>query len=255
VLRLIARDQLMNPGGSKVIVFCPTTKMTQLYATLITQLGRDVFPSMGMRVYELHSRRTQEARTKTSMAFRKATMGSHVLVTSDVSARGVDYPGVTNVIQIGIPSSNEQYVHRVGRTGRGGSVKGRGDFVLLPWENGFVTWQLGEVPLKSLPVKELERELEALEEVWKEKGPREFLMEKFRDAQAEGSTAGGRKFSGKGRVEFVEAFRPRDRNVQEEGLRLAKYEEVIERLMERIDPEAVKETFMRCVFFFFYVYF
>ena len=42
-------------------------------------------------------------------------MKSGVLLTSDVSARGVDYPNVTHVIQIGLPDTADQYVHRVGR--------------------------------------------------------------------------------------------------------------------------------------------
>ncbi len=71
-------------------------------------------------------------RTKMSNTFRKTTDQPTILVTSDVSARGVDYPGVTRVIQVGIPHSMEQYIHRVGRTGRAG-MDGRGDLVLLPW--------------------------------------------------------------------------------------------------------------------------
>lgn len=67
--------------------------------------------------------------------------GASVLLTSDVSARGFDYPGVTRVIQAGIPSSTEQYVPRIGRTCRTVS-QGRGDLVLLNWKVGFVAWQL-----------------------------------------------------------------------------------------------------------------
>jgi ATP-dependent RNA helicase MSS116 len=59
------------------------------------------------------------------------------LFTSDVSARGVDYPDVTHVIQIGLPESREQYIHRLGRTGRAGKV-GEGILVLSPFEKKFV---------------------------------------------------------------------------------------------------------------------
>jgi ATP-dependent RNA helicase MSS116 len=37
-----------------------------------------------------------------------------VLFSSDVSARGVDYPNVTHVLQFGLPASREQYIHRLG---------------------------------------------------------------------------------------------------------------------------------------------
>lgn len=159
ILRLLAHDQLSNPGKSKTIVFLATTKMTQLYAQLLRELARDVLPAgRGTQIYEIHSKREQEQRTRTSERFRRDTSGAAILVTSDVSARGVDYPGVTRVIQVGIPSTTDQYVHRVGRTGRAGT-QGRGDLVLLPWEIGFVTWQLTHVPMKATTVKEIENQV------------------------------------------------------------------------------------------------
>ena len=42
------------------------------------------------------------------------------LQASDVAARGVDYPNVSLVIQLGVPSNRDQYIHRTGRTGRAG---------------------------------------------------------------------------------------------------------------------------------------
>lgn len=70
-------------------------------------------------------------------------------MTSDVSARGVDYPGTSRVIQFGISGDAEQYTHRVGRTGRGGA-DGRGDIVLAPFEAEFLTKELGKFPVKPL---------------------------------------------------------------------------------------------------------
>ncbi|KAG8680159.1 hypothetical protein FRC09_018441, partial [Ceratobasidium sp. 395] len=161
ILRLLAHDQLSNPGKSKSIIFLPTTRMTQMYAQLLRELSRDTLPAgRGTQVYEIHSKKDQDSRSRTSDRFRKDTTGAAVLVTSDVSARGVDYPGVTRVIQVGIPSTADQYVHRVGRTGRAGTTTtGRGDLVLLPWEIGFVTWQLTHVPMKPTTVKEVEAQL------------------------------------------------------------------------------------------------
>jgi ATP-dependent RNA helicase MSS116 len=59
------------------------------------------------------------------------------MVTTDVSARGVDYPGTRLVLQIGVPKSSEQYTHRVGRTGRAGRA-GEGVLLLSPLELPFV---------------------------------------------------------------------------------------------------------------------
>jgi ATP-dependent RNA helicase MSS116 len=159
LLRLITQDQLANYGKSKIIVFLPTTKMTQLFTTLLRTLKRDGVPAgRSTEIYEIHSKKSQESRTNTSDNFRRDVSGASVLVTSDVSARGVDYPNVTRVIQIGIPGSPEQYVHRVGRTGRR-DLAGRGDLVLLPWEAGFVTYRLADIPIKPLRTEELTQQV------------------------------------------------------------------------------------------------
>jgi len=164
IIRLIAHDQFVNAGKSKVILFCPTTKMTQLYSTILRTVARKLFPAgRETNILEIHSKRTQEARTATSNQFRAEKSGATILVTSDVSARGVDYPNVSRVIQVGIPASTDQYIHRVGRTGRGhGAVAGRADLVLLPWEIGFITWQLTDIPLKPLTNGELQSQLSEL---------------------------------------------------------------------------------------------
>mmetsp|Transcript_16743 Transcript_16743/g.28816 ORF Transcript_16743/g.28816 Transcript_16743/m.28816 type:complete len:247 (+) Transcript_16743:984-1724(+) len=86
-------------------------------------------------VMELHSKKSQGYRNRVSGQFRDATEG--ILFTSDVSARGVDYPGVTHVVQFGMPSSREQYVHRLGRTGRAGA-DGSGWLILAPFETLFL---------------------------------------------------------------------------------------------------------------------
>ncbi|KAK7059775.1 DEAD-domain-containing protein [Favolaschia claudopus] len=175
ILRLIAHDQFTNPGKSKVIIFLPTTKMTQLFSTLVSSLAFNALPAgKNTRVYEIHSKRTQEQRTKVSDAFRHSRSGATVLITTDVSARGVDYPGVTRVIQVGIPGGREEYIHRVGRTGRANSA-GRGDLVLLPWEIGFVTWQLTDVPLKPLTVNELTEDVNQMSAKFDE-DPADFFV-------------------------------------------------------------------------------
>ena len=99
-------------GGSKVVVFCPTTASAELAAAYLHRRGLDNAA--------LHSRKTQSYRTRVSNAFRDADASSDhaILVATDVAARGVDYPGVSLVVQLGAPDSREQFVHRAGRTGR-----------------------------------------------------------------------------------------------------------------------------------------
>ena len=55
---------------------------------------------------------------------------------------GVDYPDITGVIQFGLPESRDQYIHRLGRTGRAGK-EGKGILVLAPFEKKFVSESLG----------------------------------------------------------------------------------------------------------------
>ncbi|KAF4602352.1 hypothetical protein EYR40_005557 [Pleurotus pulmonarius] len=163
ILRLLAHDQLTNPGSSKVIIFLPTAKMTVMFAKILRGVARQCLPAVrNVRVYELHSKLAQDARTESSDAFRADKFGASILVTSDVSARGVQYPGVTRVIQVGIPGDAEQYIRRVGRTDHARRTNSRSDLVLLPWEVSFVTWQLSKMPLKPLTVNELKAEVNEL---------------------------------------------------------------------------------------------
>ncbi|KAJ1030043.1 hypothetical protein NDA16_000956 [Ustilago loliicola] len=174
VLRLIAHDQLVNPGKSKTIVFAPTTKMTELFAEVIRNTQRHLPAGSGSSVYEIHSKKDQRSRFNTSDRFRKDQSGASVLVTSDVSARGVDYPGTTRVIQIGIPSNKDQYIHRIGRTGRAGA-QGRSDIVLQNFERGFLHFQLDDLPVTQLHVEDLAQEVETLSQRFDE-SPEEFAV-------------------------------------------------------------------------------
>jgi len=134
----------------KTMVFLPTTRMTEMYAEVFREL---LGPKRAKDIYELHSKKSQMQRTKISDRFRAARPGS-VLFTSDVSARGVDYPGVTLVVQIGVPSSREQYIHRLGRTGRAGK-DGEGVIVLAPFEEAFIRNEVSDLPLVKQNAKDI----------------------------------------------------------------------------------------------------
>jgi len=66
---------------------------------------------------DIHGGMEQKEREKNLECFRNSDSG--VLVTTDVSARGIDLPGVTHVINYDLPDDPENYIHRIGRTGRG----------------------------------------------------------------------------------------------------------------------------------------
>lgn len=70
------------------------------------------------------------------------------MFTSDVSARGVDYPGTTLVLQVGLPSSRDTYIHRLGRTARAGAG-GQGVLLLCDYEKSFLTFTLKGLPISN----------------------------------------------------------------------------------------------------------
>ncbi|CAA7027047.1 unnamed protein product [Microthlaspi erraticum] len=123
----LLKEHIADNNDYKVIIFCTTAMVTRLVADL---LGR-----LSLNVREIHSRKPQSYRTRVSDEFRKSKR--IILVTSDVSARGVDYPDVSLVVQMGLPSGREQYIHRLGRTGRKGK-EGEGVLMLAPWEEFFL---------------------------------------------------------------------------------------------------------------------
>ncbi|VVB17904.1 unnamed protein product [Arabis nemorensis] len=146
LLYTLLREHIANNVDYKVIVFCTTAMVTKLVADLLGELN--------LNVREIHSRKPQSYRTRVSNEFRKSK--GLILVTSDVSARGVDYPDVTLVLQVGLPKDREQYIHRLGRTGRKGK-EGEGILLLAPWEEYFVS-SLKDLPITKSPLPSIEPE-------------------------------------------------------------------------------------------------
>ena len=130
--------EVASEAGYKVLVFFTTARLAGMYAELVTAIG-------GYNVLEMHSRKSQPHRTRVAEQFREGT--DMVMFSSDVSARGMDYPDVTAVIQVGMPSDKAQYIHRLGRTARAGKAGG-GILLLADFEAGFLR-QLSDLPLKQ----------------------------------------------------------------------------------------------------------
>ncbi len=71
----------------------------------------------GIESLTIHGAKDQAERTETMQRFREG--GLKILIATDVSARGIDIPDVDQVVNYDLPDAAENYVHRVGRTGRG----------------------------------------------------------------------------------------------------------------------------------------
>ena len=73
----------------------------------------------GITAAAIHGNKSQGARTKALAGFKSGRV--RVLVATDIAARGLDIPLLPHVINFELPNIPEDYVHRIGRTGRAGA--------------------------------------------------------------------------------------------------------------------------------------
>ncbi|KAI1468167.1 DEAD-domain-containing protein [Daldinia caldariorum] len=142
---------VVGPEAFKAIIFVPTARLVDFYVHVLQEASS--LPS----VVSLHSRMTQSKRTKVTEEFRRARSG--IMVATDIIARGMDFPSVTNVFQAGIPSDKESYIHRLGRTGRAGA-EGKGTFIITFHEASFA-----KTTLRGITFVEAPADLSARQEV------------------------------------------------------------------------------------------
>jgi ATP-dependent RNA helicase RhlE len=81
---------------------------------LAEQLGQD-----GIRALAIHGNKSQGARTRALSEFKEG--GLRVLVATDIAARGIDIDQLPHVVNYDLPNVPEDYIHRIGRTGRAGA--------------------------------------------------------------------------------------------------------------------------------------
>lgn len=132
----------------KAIVYFNATAMVS-YASSTFRFLRSVDRQNWMQdtdVYEIHAKLTQEQRTRAADYFKRSK--SAILFSSDVTARGMDFPNVTHVIQVGVPSNRETYIHRIGRTARAGK-EGQGWLILTDMEMSEARDRLHDLPLSE----------------------------------------------------------------------------------------------------------
>ncbi len=105
LVRLLKRDQ-----PEQAIIFCRTKRGTERILRRLTKH----FPGADM----MHGDMVQGARDRVMKAFRAGEV--RILVATDVVGRGIDVTSISHIINYDIPQSSDDYVHRVGRTGRMG---------------------------------------------------------------------------------------------------------------------------------------
>ncbi|KAL3904280.1 MAG: hypothetical protein SGARI_004990, partial [Bacillariaceae sp.] len=132
----------------KIIVFFTTARVAGYMAELFRADSRYAYYN-DKSLLEMHSRKSQSYRTNVA---KKFTSNSNVMMfSSDVSARGVDYPDVTKVVQVGAPSEKAQYIHRLGRTARAGN-SGVGTIILSDFEKSFLK-EISDLDVEPMTMK------------------------------------------------------------------------------------------------------
>ncbi len=104
-------EKLLKQYRGSVLLFCRTKLGTKKIVRIIRRMGH--------RVAEIHSDRTLPQRREALSGFK--TGKYRVLCATDIAARGIDVAGIELVINFDLPDDAENYVHRIGRTGRAGS--------------------------------------------------------------------------------------------------------------------------------------
>ena len=107
--RFFLEDVIRNNTEKKILVFVRTKVRAERV--------KNAMERVNIEVNTIHSNKLQSERDITMNNFRKDIL--KVLIATDISARGIDIPNVDYVINYDLPESSENYVHRVGRTGRG----------------------------------------------------------------------------------------------------------------------------------------
>ena len=107
----LMRHILLQPEVTQAVVFMATKRDCDRIAQ---ELGDD-----GFSVAAMHGDMEQRSRNWTLNQLRQGRV--QVLVATDVAARGIDVPGLSHVINYDLPRAAEDYVHRIGRTGRAGA--------------------------------------------------------------------------------------------------------------------------------------
>ncbi len=108
----LLHDLLLKPGFSKVLIFGRTKHgVENLSKKLVAR---------GFKAESIHGNKTQGKRQKALALFKQSHV--QILVATDVAARGLDIAGVSHVINYDLPATHDDYIHRIGRTGRAGKT-------------------------------------------------------------------------------------------------------------------------------------
>jgi ATP-dependent RNA helicase RhlE len=123
--KLAQLDKMLNEEEGTYLVFSRTKHGADRIGRKLEKLGHEV--------ETIHGDRSQSQRSAALKAF--ATGKCRVLVATDVAARGIDISNIAHVVNFDLPNGSDDFVHRIGRTGRAGA-KGVATTFVTPLEKG-----------------------------------------------------------------------------------------------------------------------
>lgn len=222
VKRTALRWIIDNSDVDNAIVFCNRKRDVDIVAKSLTKHGHSAEP--------IHGDLAQSLRTETLERFKNGEI--KVLVASDVAARGLDVPSVSHVFNYDVPGHAEDYVHRIGRTGRAGR---KGDTVMFVARLDQKNY---EAILHMIKVDEIEEmEIPGLEDFQKE--------DKSRGRKGGRGAKGGRGDKGGrsgGRDSKRRSSGGRDRNYGEKEREIKKHEAAKSKAEDMVSDDKPKRS-------------
>ena len=160
---------------SNAIIFCNRKSEVDVVAKSLQKHGYNAAP--------IHGDLDQSVRTRTLDGFREGKL--RFLIASDVAARGLDIPAVSHVLNFDVPSHAEDYVHRIGRTGRAGRW-GKAVMICAPSDeknlDAIEKLIAGPIPRAENPIKGAPVSEERAEEPRRERSDRRRRREEPKEA-------------------------------------------------------------------------
>ncbi len=139
--RRVLQDLIRKEKMFQTLIFTRTKRGVEKLSKFLGQSG---YP-----VAAIHGNKTQSARTHALESFRKGRV--EILVATDVASRGLDVDGISHVVNFDVPQSPEDYVHRIGRTARGG--RGGNALTLMSPEEKPLVRAIERLIGKRIPVR------------------------------------------------------------------------------------------------------
>jgi len=204
--RRLLRKFIETEDVKNAIIFCNRKRDVDILHKSLARHGFDALP--------IHGDLAQSLRTATLDKFRAGDV--RILVASDVAARGLDVQGLSHVFNFDVPIHPEDYVHRIGRTGRAGN-QGRAFTIATP-EEGKALKAIERLTAKEIPV---------------------LTVEGFEHPEFDAEDAPRRRRGGRGEASNGRGDRPRRGGQRHEGS--APAAEVVASPVEAAEHEVIAE--------------